>query len=220
MQTNGTSTPTREALSALPAVLFRKGRNFTKADIFLWERPGIRLAVKDYFPRPAWVRKTIGRYLVSRECAAYARLRHIRGVPPFAGRIDSFAFALGFVEGLDLSQFRRGEVPAIFFDRLLALLSVIHSAGVAQGDLHHRDVLMDPSGEPVVVDFSTAILRDARAGVLQRRLFGAACASDRRAALKLKRRHAASALTDEEKMCLDHPPGWYRIGKRLRGWLR
>jgi hypothetical protein len=199
--------------------LFRPGRNWTKADIFLWEEGGARLAIKDYAGRPAWIRGTLGRYLVGRECKAYQRLQGIPGVPAFAGRIDSCALALGFVEGEDLSRIRRGGLSAEFFARLLDLLAAIHRAGVAQGDLHHRDVIVGPSGHPFLVDFSTAIFLRPRSGGLRRRLFEAACASDRRAALKLKSRHVPGGLTDEEKRALDHPPAWYRLGKAMRRLL-
>jgi len=214
-----TSPPSREMLNARPRRPFRTGRNWTKADIFLWEEGGSRLAIKDYAARPAWIRMTLGRYLVSRECAAYQRLQGIPGVPPFAGRIDSYAFAVEFVEGADLSRARRGEVQARLFERLLDLLAAVHRAGVAQGDLHHRDVIVGPSGDPFLVDFSTTFFLGPRTGWLRRRLFEMACASDRRAALKLKGRHVPEALTDEEKRVLDHPPAWYRLGKATRRLL-
>ena len=212
--------PSRRALRAASPVLFRSGRNWSKADILLWEEAGVRLAVKDYSPRPPWIRDTLGRLLVSRECAAYARLKGIPGIPPLSGRVDAYAFALGFVEGRELSTLRRGEVPAAFFDRLMDLLAAVHRAGVAHGDLHHRDVLHDRWGFPWLVDFSTSVLAGPRPGGIRRRLFEAACLADRRAALKLKRRHAPHAISEEEARDLDCPPTWYRVGKRLRGLIR
>lgn len=208
--------PTRAELQAKPPAPLQTGRNWTKADVFLWGDAAARLAVKDYAAQPGWVRNSIGRFLLRRECAAYERLRGIEGIPPLAGRIDAHALAVGFVEGKDLSRFRRTEVPAEFFDRLLGLLDAVHRAGVAHGDLHHRDVLVGPGGVPYLVDFSTAVVSGDRPGWLRRRLFAAACASDRRAALKLKRRHAPASLTVEEARDLDTLPLWYRAGKALR----
>ena len=211
-----TLPPSREALATGAGRPYRSGRNWTKADIYLWEEGGSRLAIKDYSGRPAWIRQSLGRYLVGRECAAYERLRGIPGIPAFAGRIDSCAFAVEFVEGADLSRARRGEVPAPFFDRLLDLLAAVHRAGVAQGDLHHRDVIVSPSERPFLIDFSTAVFLGPRSGRFRRRLFEAACASDRRAALKLKGRHVPDRLTEEERRVLDHPPAWYRLAKAVR----
>jgi serine/threonine protein kinase len=191
------------------------GRNWTKADIFLWDEAGRRLAIKDYARRPAWVRATLGRWLIRRECAAYERLRGIPGIPAFAGQIDACAFAVELIEGRDLSRIRRGELPASFFPQLLALLEAVHRAGVAHGDLHHRDVILSSTGGPFLVDFSTAVFRRGAA----RALFEAACASDRRAALKLKSRHAPGDVTAAERQALDHPPRWYRVGKALRRML-
>jgi predicted Ser/Thr protein kinase len=208
--------PTRESLASRNLSPHRSGRNWTKADIFLWEEAGRRLAIKDYARRPAWVRATLGRCLISRECSAYERLRGIPGIPAFAGRIDPCAFAVELIEGRDLSRVPRGALPASFFSRLLALLEAVHRAGVAHGDLHHRDVILSSSGQPFLVDFSTAVFRRRGAS---RPLFEAACASDRRAALKLKSRHAPGDVTPEERQALDHPPRWYRIGKALRRML-
>jgi hypothetical protein len=197
------------------------GRNWTKADVFLWENAsGTRLAVKDYAGRPAWIRNTLGRLLIRRECAAYGRLAGLEGTPQFVGRVDAHALAVGFVDGKDLSRFRPGEVRAEFFARLLDLLARLHGAGVAHGDLHHRDVLVDSSGSPFLVDFSTAVLTEPEAGRVRRALFRAACGSDRRAALKLKRRHDPAALTAAENRELEEVPAWYRIGKWFRALLR
>ena len=212
--------PTREALRAHPPLRFRAGRNATKADIFLWELDGVRLIVKDYTPRPAWIRFTLGRGLIRREVRAYRRLQDIEGIPRFAGQVDSFAFAVEFVEGRDLSHFRPGEVPVEFFRKLFLLLESVHRAGVAQGDIHHRDVLVGPDNEPFLVDFSTAAFREGAARSWRQRLFRAACSSDHRAVLKLKHRHAPQSLTEAEHYELTHPPTWYRLGKRIRSFWR
>ena len=212
--------PTREALHARPPLKFRAGRNATKADIFLWDGGGARLIVKDYAPRPAWIRFTLGRAMVRREVRAYRQLQDLTGIPRFAGQVDALAFAIEFVEGRDLSHFRPGEVPVDFFRKLLLLLESVHRAGVAQGDLHHRDILMSPGSEPFLVDFSTAAFREGSGGSLRRRLFAIACGADHRAVLKLKHRHAPQSLTEEENYELTHPPAWYRLGKRFRSIWR
>jgi len=212
--------PTREALRARPPLRFRAGRNATKADIFLWEEDGVRLIVKDYAPRPAWIRLMLGRAMVRREVRAYRQLQNIAGIPRFAGQVDSLAFAVEFVEGRDLSHFRRGEVPADFFRKLLILLESVHHAGVAQGDLHHRDVLMGPESRPFLVDFSTATFREGSERSWRQRLFQIACGTDHRAVLKLKHRHAPHSLTETELYELAHPPAWYRLGKRIRSIWR
>ncbi|MCI0566935.1 MAG: hypothetical protein L0Z52_01930 [Acidobacteria bacterium] len=212
--------PTREALRARPPLRFRAGRNATKADIFLWELDGVRLVVKDYAPRPRWVRATMGRAMVRREVRAYRLLQDLAGIPRFAGQVDSLAFAVEFVEGRDLSHFRPGEVSVEFFRKLLQLLESVHKAGVAQGDIHHRDVLVGPDDEPFLVDFSTAAFQQGPAGSWRRMIFQAACGSDRRAVLKLKHRHVPHSLTGAEHHELTHPPTWYRLGKRIRSLWR
>ena len=212
--------PSRSAILSRPPAPYRSGRNLTKADILIWEGDPEPLAIKDYAGRPAWVRNTLGRWFVRREVRAYGRLAGIAGVPRLWGRIDAYAFALEFVPGRDLSHYRAGEVPGSFFRQLLQLLERVHRAGVAQGDLHHRDVLVGPGSAPVLVDFSTAVFLRPGLGPLGGRLFSAACGADRRAALKLMKRYAPEALTSEETFELEHPPAWYRYGKRMRAWWR
>ena len=212
--------PTRDKLRAHTPLRFYAGRNATKADIYLWEEGGTRLAVKDYAHRPPWIRLTLGRCLIKREVRAYDHLKNLAGIPRFAGQIDPLAFAVEFIDGRDLSHFRPGEVSADFFQKLIQLIHSVHQAGVAQGDIHHRDVLVGPEGGPYLVDFSTALFRAGNPGSLRQRLFLAACSSDRRAILKLKNRHFPGSLTEAEKLELSQPPGWYRIGKLLRRWLR
>src|SRR5215471_18795693 len=158
------TTPTRDELLAHTPARFRLGRNLTKADIYLWEQDGIRLIVKDYAPRPWWVRWILGRAMVGREVRAYQRLAGVPGIPRLIGRIDPFAFAVEFVDGRDLSHFRPGELSLDFFDRLLLLVDAVHRAGVAQGDLHHRDVVVGPGARPHLVDFSTAQFRGMAEG--------------------------------------------------------
>jgi RIO-like serine/threonine protein kinase len=212
--------PTREALRARPPLRFRAGRNATKADIFFWEEDGVRLVVKDYAPRAAWVRGILGRAMVRREVRAYQLLKDLPGVPRFAGQVDSLAFAVEFVEGRDLSHFRRGEIPDEFFVILQNLLESVHRAGVSQGDIHHRDIVVGLDLKPFLVDFSTAVFRQGSAGSLRQRLFHAACGSDRRAVLKLKHRHAPHSLTEAEHYELTHPPNWYRLGKYIRSFWK
>jgi len=110
---------------------------------------GVRWILKDYASRGAWIRGTWGRMMVRREIRAYRLLRDVPGIPRLIGQIDSLAFALEFVEGRDLSNFKPGEIPAEFFRSLLALVEAMHRAGVAQGDLHHRDVLVGPGVVPL-----------------------------------------------------------------------
>lgn len=212
--------PTRAAIVSHPPSSYSAGRNFTKADILLWDRPPDRLAIKDYAARPAWLRHSLGRILIRREVEAYRRLQGVQGTPRLAGRIDAFAFAVEFIPGKDLSHFKPGGVPGSFFRLLLDLLDRVHRAGVAQGDLHHRDVLVAPGPTPFLVDFSTAVFLRPGSGPLGRRLFGMACGADYRAALKLARRFAPGSLTADEAFALDHPPAWYRYGKRMRTWWR
>lgn len=211
--------PDRDTLQNCPPLPLHSGRNWTKAEIYLWDDPDHRLVIKDYSHRPKWLRDSLGRFLIGRELAAYRRLTGVEGIPPLAGRVDSHALALGFVEGKDLSRIPRGDVSLEFFAELQSLVAAIHEAGVAHGDLHHRDILRGPEGRPFVVDFSTSIILTPGAGFLRRRFFAAACLADRRSILKQKQRHHPGSLTSSEQTELEHEPFWYRLGKGIRAWI-
>ena len=50
---------------------------------------------------------------------------------------------------------RSGELSESCFKNLVSLIQDIHERGVAHGDLHQRNILVDQD-RPAVIDFSTA----------------------------------------------------------------
>ena len=191
------------------------GRNVTKAELLVLESPRGRFAVKDYRPRPFWIRATVGRWSLGREERAYRALAGVDGVPALAGRPHPAVLVTDLVEGTSLGAWERGrDLPEGFFTDLKSLLARVHAAGVVQGDLHHRDVLVGSDGRASLVDFSTGMVGGASGNPLRRALWRLLARLDRRAVLKLQERFQPGTLTPEERRELDNPPALYRL---LRG---
>ena len=117
-----------------------------------------RAVVKDFAPRRPWVRATLGRWFCAREIAAYHQLAGHAAVPRFLGRIDDLAFALEYRPGRPLARGMAHEVPSGFLLALEAAIGRMHRDGVVHLDLKHRgNVLLGERGEPILVDFGSAV---------------------------------------------------------------
>jgi hypothetical protein len=161
----------REQLRAEQLLQRIAGRNRNKADLLVYRGKAGPIAVKDYAPRPWWIRQTIGRLLVRREARAYRAAAGARGLPGFLGRLGPWALATEFVEARTLAEFEDGSVDPAIFDELQEHLAGLHQRGIALADLNHRDVLLTDTGEVFIVDLATAWLLGRRPGPLRRRLF-------------------------------------------------
>jgi hypothetical protein len=147
--------PDRAGLARLPSRLLNRG-SMGNPDVSLVELDGAPVVVKDFAPRPAWVRATWGRFVTAREARAWERLDGHPAVPPFLGRIDGLAFAVAYRPGRALST-RRGAPPD-FVPRLARALDEMHARGVVHLDLSHRsNVLLGEGGAPVLIDFGSAV---------------------------------------------------------------
>jgi predicted Ser/Thr protein kinase len=157
-----TDTPTYPAISRgelarhTTAVLNRG--NSRNPDVLLVEVDGRQLVVKDFAPRDAWVRTTIGRWITAREIRALRALDGLPSVPRFLGSIDSLAFAVEYRPGRRMSRKLAGRVPPEFLGRLETALRDMHRRGVAHLDLRHRsNVLVGEDGDPILIDFGSAL---------------------------------------------------------------
>jgi hypothetical protein len=121
-------------------------------------RDGASYVVKDWSRRAGWVRALIAPWLARHEAAVLARADGIPGVPRLRARIDRLAFAMEFVEGRALRRRTHGRaLPPRFFAALEAILDALASRGVVYLDLRSpTNVIVTPSGEPVLVDLGSA----------------------------------------------------------------
>ncbi|MFO0689307.1 MAG: hypothetical protein U0900_11425 [Myxococcota bacterium] len=168
------------------AVLSFGGRG--NPDVLLVDGDAGPVVVKDFAPRGRFVRRWLGPRLLAREVRAYRRLADLGAVPRLLGWLDDAAIVLEYRPGELLSRSLAGRLQPGFVDRLEAVIVEMHRRGIVHLDLRHRsNVLADGRGEPVVLDFASAIGFDAtRAlGRLGVRILGG---FDRRALAKWRTR--------------------------------
>lgn len=175
------------------------GRNRTKADLLLFDVDGHAVAVKDYGRRPFWIRHSVGRFLVRRECAAYRAAAGAPGLVPYLGRLGPASLATIWVDARSLRD-RAGEPidPRVFSD-LESIVDGLHRRGVALGDLHHRDVLVSDRGEVHVVDLATAWILGPRPSPMRRRIFLRLQENDHVAVARLRSRILQGKEPDLER---------------------
>jgi serine/threonine protein kinase len=185
-----TDVPTRAELPGARRERLSEGgpRN---PDVWRIEWRGTPMVVKDFSPRGALVRATLGRFITSREARAWRLLdEHVSAVPRFYGQIDELAFAVEYRPGPYLS--RATEVNAEFVPRLERAVREMHACGIVHLDLKHRDnVLRGVDGRPVLIDFGSALVFKP-GGWIAKLLMPALAAIDRSAVRKWTRKLAPS----------------------------
>jgi hypothetical protein len=174
------------------------GRNRTKADVLIYRTSDGRVAVKDYAPRPWIIRHTLGRWLVRRECRAYAAAAGVPGLPRFLGRPRPLA--------LDR------------FDRLERIVDEMHRRGVALADLSHRDVLLAEDGSVYVIDLAAAWVLGDRPGRLRRRIFAHFREADRFSVGRLRARFTGGDREAAVRQADPRARAWHRRARRVK-WL-
>jgi len=172
-------------------VLHRGG--WGNPDVLLVEGGGAPVVVKDYAPRSALVRHTLGRWLTAREQRAHRRVADLDAVPAWLGPIDSLAFALEYRPGEPLARSLAPHLPPDFLTRLEQSVSGLHARGIVHLDLRHRsNILADADGAPVLLDFASA-LRFRPGSCASRWLLPLLARVDRRALEKWRVRLAAAS---------------------------
>ena len=139
--------------------------------------------------------------MLRREHTAYGRVAGIAGIPQCFGLQADGTLVLEFVPG----ETYRESVPALkdrarYFASLKALILALHAAGVAHADLKRRgNLLISPDGEPVLLDFGSAVLQKPGGGWWNRFLFRQACQMDLNAWVKLKYRRRYDLIAPDDR---------------------
>lgn len=137
-------------------------------------------------PAGRGLRRWISQKSLQREFAAYCRLGQMAGIATCHGLAGGHHLILDAVEGQRLSEVSERPSEA-FYASLLTVIQTLHARGVAHGDLKRKDnILITPEGQPVIIDFGTAVLRPHGWHPLKRRLFAFLRQTDLNAWIKLK----------------------------------
>ncbi len=187
---------TRADLEREMLVVLHRGRR-GNPDVWLADSERGLVVVKDYAARPRWLRATLGRLALRREQRAYAALADHPNVPRCYGRLDADALLLEHRGGPRLSARRPWTFSAEYFRALERSVAGLHARGVLHLDLGHRSNLRaDLRGEPVLIDFASALTLPTRSAAA-RLLLRALGWLDRRAVRKWARRLRRAAARDQ-----------------------
>jgi len=134
------------------------GRGF-QSSVFLVEMNGQRAALKDYSKAPPQFRRFVAPILISREVKALRALQSTPGVPHLYKKIDRLAFAMEFIEGTPVADFKEGALDPQVFPRVQKVIDAIHARGVSHCDLKRRsNLIVTPDQEIYLVDFAAAVV--------------------------------------------------------------
>lgn len=138
------------------------------------------------------------RLMLQREAQVYSLLRDVAGVPHSSGMLDNQHLLLEYIDGESLKDERDALQDAdVFYTRLRQVISDIHAAGVAHGDLKRKqNVLVTRHNEPVVIDFGTAVTRHG--GLFDQLLFPLVRRFDDNAWIKVKYARDYTAIAPED----------------------
>ena len=153
----------------------------------------------------------IGPLMRAHECAIYAALAGVAGVPQWVGMVGRFGYAIEYIDGMPLDQVP--APPAGFFDDLRNVFEAIHARGVAYSDANKlSNILVGPAGRPFLVDYQLAFHRRDEWPWPVRQILAACvryvCQRDMYHLYKHKRRISPQELTEQELEI-----------SRNRGWL-
>ena len=139
--------------------------------------------------------------MLRREYAAYQRVAGIPGIPRCFGLQDDGSLVLEYLPG----EPYRETVPALkererFFQLYQRQILALHAAGVAHADLKRRgNLLVSPDGDPILLDFGSAVLQKPGDGWWRRLLFRQACRMDFNAWIKLKYRRRFDLVSSDDR---------------------
>ncbi len=175
-----------------------------KPDVFILEKEGKKIIVKDYASKSFFFRFFVGIFSNRREAMIYRKLQGLRGIPEYVGLLDRYAIAVGYVPGRNASELEPGELTARFFEKLRVLIDAVHARGVVLCDLRNiKNVILGDDGEPYLIDFATAFQRGSKFNFLKNGLYRLFYQDDLLGVAKLKRSRAPHLLTKEEELALE-----------------
>ena len=183
--------------------------------------------VKDYNPTSGWFGLMAGPFLVKREIKALNKLQGIKGIPQLFPCTNKRVLITEYCESQSAAKLQRPLNWLKFEEGLKALISEMHSAGVAHCDLRGPgNILIDNEDNPYLVDYVGCIFKTYDWNRPWNFLFKQGCKADISAILKLKQKLAPEQLTVKESSLVEKnsSKGWLfrktsRGLRRLARWI-
>ncbi|MFQ5580237.1 MAG: RIO1 family regulatory kinase/ATPase [Nitrospiria bacterium] len=183
--------------------MLREGKPW-KPDIFLLQKEGRKVLIKDYSGKSFCFRVFVGIIAVRREVFIYKKLQGILGIPKCYGTIDRYAIALEFIPGRNGDELREKDLDPSFFRKMRDVIDAVHERGIVLCDLRNiKNVLMGEDGKPYLIDFATAFQKGGRLNIFKNMVYHIFQQDDILGIAKLKRTRAKHLLSAEEHFSLE-----------------
>ncbi len=201
--------------------IIRRAPNFMQADVYhAFGETGDEYVIKDASKRPAIARTLYIRRALRHESETLTRLDNVPGIPQNRGFDGPDRLIITYLQHQKTlpgnRDHQRSEFPPpAFFDTFEEIVRRMHERGVAHGDIRRRNILVD-GDTPCLIDFATAVIRDARPRWFHRRLFNFVKRVDTIKVVKLKQAYYPEHVTENEKTLLEDKPWLLRAGEFYR----
>ncbi|NMA42849.1 MAG: hypothetical protein GX946_05650 [Oligosphaeraceae bacterium] len=207
------------------AKLLRKSTSWGNSDTYVLHTvSGKRYLLKSFMHQPWLARVIVGRPSLKNEykLLCYLEEQGFEHAPKAVAlpNADSL-FMQYFAEGKTLrakERYSEGKAPTpLFFHTLVRLLRQLHDMGVCHGDFRRANILCMPDESPILLDWSTAMIKDGSLrSKLTRPLYNALRRSDLFSLAAIVASYDESLLDDELRYCLQHQPWYLRFARYLR----
>lgn len=140
--------------------------------------------------------KPLAAYLCSREVSALRKLQGLKGFQQLVMQDSGTSFISLYEKGVPIKKAH--NLTPEYFAKLDKLVEEMHKAGVVDMDLGHtRDILIDESGNPTIIDFGGAVVGSS--GFFGKLFFGYMQAMNHRYVLRKKKKYLPSCVTAEDE---------------------
>lgn len=183
---------------------YREGGG-SRPDVFLLEKEGDRVVLKDHDGMDSAYARFIGPLLAWREAKAMRHLDGLNGVPKLISCPDRRSLLMEHIEARQVVNVDESEYDAkAYLQSLKNLIETMHQQGIAHGDLRSpTNALITTNGNAALVDFVASLGRGSQLNSVNRYLFHKMCLVDLSAITKLKKRIAPQLLDETDVESVD-----------------
>ena len=139
--------------------IIQKGK-WGNSDVYLDENGENLFVVKTFKNHHAFIKNTIGRFLISREYKALKKLSYCFGTADNINRRGKFSLSYRYIKGENLSSFLRhkNKISKDFFVKLEKAVKEMHSCGIVHLDLRTgSNIIVSEKKDPLIIDFQSYI---------------------------------------------------------------